>query len=87
MCGLYRIENGYPVFVVLTREASDSVSFIHDRMPLILPGDKINTWINPATDPSTILHYAINDMVTEKVIEEKPDKKQISNQMTIKYVT
>lgn len=87
MCGLYRIENGYPVFVVLTREPSDSVSFIHDRMPLILPSDKINAWINPETDPSTMLQYAINDMVTEKVIEDKPDKKQIPNQMTIKYVT
>lgn len=31
--------------------------------------------------------YAINDMIAEKVIEEKPDKTQIPNQMTIKYVT
>ena len=37
LCGLYRIENGVPVFVILTREASTDIAFIHDRMPLILP--------------------------------------------------
>ena len=57
-------------------------------MPLILPNDKISAWwINPETDPSTLLQYAINDLIAEKVIEDKPDKTQIPNQMTIKYVT
>ena len=68
LCGLYRIEDGFPVFVMLTKEPSDSVSFIHDRMPLVLPEDKISAWINPKTAPGTLLQYSINDMIAEKVI-------------------
>ena len=30
LCGLYRIENGLPVFVILTREPGDEIRFIHD---------------------------------------------------------
>ena len=78
LCGLYRIENGFPVFVVLTKEPSENVSFIHDRMPLIMPQDKINDWINPETNPITMLKYALYNMITEKVIE---DKNQIPNQL------
>ena len=37
MCGLYRIEEGLPVFVILTRAPGEEIRFIHDRMPLILP--------------------------------------------------
>ena len=29
LCGLYRLEDGYPHFVVLTREPGESVAFIH----------------------------------------------------------
>lgn len=70
LCGLYRIENGFPVFVVLTREPSESVRLIHDRMPMILPQDKINDWISPETDPTTMLIHALDDMITEKIITE-----------------
>ena len=87
LCGLYRIENGLPVFVVLTREPGEALRSLHDRMPLILSEDKINAWINPKTNPSTLLQYALTDMVAEKVENEKSDKSQIPNQMSIKYVT
>ncbi len=78
LCGLYRIENGFPVFVILTREPSESVRFIHDRMPMILPQANINDWISPETNPTTMLKYALDDMITEKVID---DKSQIPNQL------
>ena len=68
LCGLYRIEDGFPVFVVLTKEPGESISFIHDRMPLILPEDKVNAWINPETDPATLLQYAIDNMIAEKIV-------------------
>ena len=35
LCGLYRIEDGLPVFVILTREPGEEIRFIHDRMPQI----------------------------------------------------
>ena len=80
LCGLYRIENGYPVFVVLTREPSAELKMIHNRMPLILPANMINAWINPEANPDDILQYALTDMIIEKAGEENG---QIPNQMYI----
>ena len=64
--GLYRIEDGYPVFVILTKEPTEELRQIHDRMPLILPKDKIDAWINPKSIPEDILSYCLSDMVIEK---------------------
>ena len=69
LCGLYRIENNFPVFVVLTREPGGQIRFIHDRMPLILPGELVNDWIRPDTKPENLLGNALTDMVFEKVVE------------------
>ena len=66
LCGLYRIENGLPCFVVLTREPSVDVAHIHDRMPLILPKEAIRDWVNPAVKPEDMLPYALTDMIAEK---------------------
>ena len=66
LCGLYRIENGLPVFVVLTREPGERIRFLHDRMPLIMPGDLISEWIRPDTRPEELLPYALTDMIFEK---------------------
>ena len=65
LCGLYRIENGYPVFVILTRKPTVELGRIHDRMPLILPEDKIEEWINPSSDPEELIHHALTDMIIE----------------------
>ena len=60
--GLYRMEEGLPRFVVLTRPPSDSISFIHDRMPLILPQAQIDQWIDPSADPEQVLGCALSEM-------------------------
>ncbi len=65
LCGLYRIENGLPVFVILTRQPGDSVKHIHDRMPLILPPEKIDDWIDPGAKPEAVLPYALTRMAVE----------------------
>lgn len=67
LCGLYRIEDGFPVFVILTREPGEEIRFIHDRMPLILPERYINDWIRPDARPEELLGEALTDMVFEKV--------------------
>ena len=69
LCGLYRIEDGYPVFVILTREPSAPLSRIHDRMPLMLPEEKIDDWINPCATPEELLSYALTDVMIEKATE------------------
>ena len=65
LCGLYRFEDNLPVFTVLTREPSEELKEIHDRMPLILPDDAINEWINVNTDPNALLPLSLTDMVFE----------------------
>lgn len=67
LCGLYRIENGMPVFVVLTREPGEEIRFIHDRMPLIMPDQLVNEWIRPDGKPEELLPYALTEMFFEKV--------------------
>lgn len=66
LCGLYRIEDGLPVFTVLTREPSEEIRRIHDRMPLILPQDLTDAWISPETRPEELLKYALTDLTAEK---------------------
>ena len=68
LCGLYRLEGGLPCFVILTREPADSIRFIHDRMPLILPDTAVGDWIRPETDPAELLASAQTDMDYEKAI-------------------
>lgn len=62
-CGLYRIEAGLPVFVVLTRSPSAAVAGIHDRMPLILPEAAARQWVDPHRDPQTLLPQAVLDLI------------------------
>jgi hypothetical protein len=35
-------------------------------MPLMLPKDKIDEWIAPATQPESLLSYALTEMIIEK---------------------
>ena len=62
MCGLYRVENGLPAFVILTRDAAESLRFIHDRMPLMLPEPYVGEWIRPDATPETLLDFAQTEM-------------------------
>lgn len=66
LCGLYRFENELPHFVILTRDAADPIRFIHDRMPLIMPEDKISEWIKPDADPDVLIDFALSDMMSER---------------------
>ncbi len=68
LCGLYRIEDGFPHFVVLTRQPSDDISFIHDRMPLILPESKINAWIDPKVDAGSLIPHSLSEVYYERAI-------------------
>ena len=68
LCGLYRIEAGFPHFVILTRDPGEAIRFIHDRMPLIMPEELIDRWIAPAENPETLLSSALTDMIYEKTL-------------------
>ena len=66
MAGIYRIESGRPVFSILTREPAESIAFIHDRMPVILPHDLVRDWVNPKYRVGEILCHAVLDLSHEK---------------------
>ena len=62
------IEEGLPVFVILTRESGEEIRFIHDRMPLILPERYLSDWIRPGTKPEELLDKALTEMIFEKTM-------------------
>ncbi len=66
LCGLYRFEYELPVFVILTREADESIRYIHDRMPVMMPKDLINEWIRPDADPGELVKEALTDIYAER---------------------
>lgn len=66
LAGLYRIENGFPVFTVVTREPAETIRHIHDRMPLIFPKEMIDSWIMPETDPVELLGHCVTGMTAQK---------------------
>ena len=46
---------------ILTREADNFMNTIHDRMPVILPKDQEETWIEPVKrNPNDVHHYVEN---------------------------
>ena len=65
LAGIYRMEAGKPVFTVLTRSAAEGIAFIHERMPVILPGDAAADWLNPKYHGDDILQAAITQMKFE----------------------
>ena len=68
--GLYRSEMGAktPVFVILTAPAAEGISFIHDRMPLILPPEQRQAWLNDADAAARLLEEGTREIVFEPAI-------------------
>ena len=66
LCGLYRIEAGLPVFVILTRSPVPDLAPIHDRMPLILPDKLVSAWVDPRVRPESLLDRAVGIFHAEK---------------------
>ena len=62
LAGIYRIEQGSPVFSILTKEPADSIAFIHNRMPVILPNEVMQDWLNPRFNGQQILKSACSNM-------------------------
>ena len=67
LAGIYRIEQGFPVFSVLTKEPVESIAFIHNRMPVILPNEIIKDWLNPQYHGQDLLNAALQNMTFSRV--------------------
>lgn len=68
MAGIYRLEAGKPEFCILTREPADSIAFIHNRMPVILPRDAMREWIDPRREPGDLLARAVQSVAYETAL-------------------
>ena len=65
LAGLYRMEEGLPVFAVLTRAPSAELFRIHDRMPVMLPEQKMDAWLDLKGDPEAVLAAALTETAWE----------------------
>lgn len=59
MAGLYSLYQEEERFVILTREANDSVRDIHDRMPLILEPEELDAWTGREEEALALLDKAL----------------------------
>ena len=64
MAGLYRQEEDFslPKFVILTRPAAPHISFIHDRMPVILAKEMHEAWLSQYMEKEGILSDSIEKL-------------------------
>jgi len=68
--GLYRIEENhigfrYPVFTILTRPACPDLMNIHDRMPVMIQENDIDSWIRPGNVATRI--KTLTELTVEKI--------------------
>lgn len=67
MAGCYRQEKGSPLrtFVILTRDAVNGLEEFHDRMPVIIPRERVESWLyeGPGAIDDAILNLAYQEAV------------------------
>ena len=64
LAGLYTRSADFPYgeFTVLTRQAPESIAFIHDRMPVIIPENMISRWLDQNEDYRSMLSETACDV-------------------------
>ena len=70
LAGIYRPYGAEIRFVVLTREANASMEPVHDRMPLILSGGEVASWVNDLTKADDILTKELPMLKAERPYEQ-----------------
>ena len=62
LAGIYRKEGNRAACTILTREPAESIAFIHNRMPVILPAEAIGDWLNVRYAATDVLKAAQTEM-------------------------
>lgn len=62
LAGIYRKEDNRAACTILTREPTESIAFIHNRMPVILPAEAVCDWLNIRYDAADVLRAAQVEM-------------------------
>ena len=73
LCGLYREIDGQRRFVILTREANESMEQIHSRMPVILDREQVRTYLTDFDKAQELLRGSAPMLKHEKA-EQDPAK-------------
>lgn len=68
MAGIYREFAGELRFVILTREANDSMQPYHNRMPIILQPEEINDWLTNLSMAQAKLYDEGPDLIATPVV-------------------
>jgi putative SOS response-associated peptidase YedK len=67
MAGLWRKSGDSTEFVIITAEANNSVSPVHDRMPLVLPSDKLESWLYDDENAYNLTGFLLPDLIKKAV--------------------
>jgi putative SOS response-associated peptidase YedK len=59
MAGLWETWNDIATCTIITTEANEFMKTMHDRMPVILPSDCYEEWLDPAERPAEKLQHLI----------------------------
>ncbi len=62
LAGIYRKEGNRTACTILTREPAESIVFIHNRMPVILPAEAAGDWLNVRYAAMDVLRTAMLNM-------------------------
>lgn len=66
MAGLYQIAASDRImFTVLTRESSEHLKFIHNRMPVCIPPEKLLPWLRPDTPVEELFNILEKHHISE----------------------
>lgn len=58
-------------FTILTRAANDAMAPIHDRMPVILPRDMVDRWLDPAIDDAATVRDMLHACTPPAVLPRR----------------
>ena len=70
MAGIFRLEEESNHFVILTTSANSSMEPVHDRMPVVLQEDMIDTWLLDGTATKQILEKVPPVLCREAEVEQ-----------------
>lgn len=71
LAGFYNLYEGENRFMILTVEANSSVSPVHDRMPLILETEALETWLFSTSEAEQMLKNVMPPLTRSQEYEQQ----------------
>jgi len=75
LAAIWRMERGanLPRFTIITRDAAGHIADIHDRMPVIIPRELVDTWLTDGTKIAEVLRQAVREIAFENLEAPEPN--------------